>query len=105
MRSSRCQEWEALCKKRADVFADPLLHGDGESAVAGDIEMRARAVRKLAAFAIEHDRTFAGHDLHPLRHAGSEMINSRIDQPQSLLFAGGKQDRVRDHAPVEIDVG
>lgn len=63
-----------ILQERADVFADAVGDFDGETGVAGDIEMLVHGVSRGGGGAVERDATGAGDDLHAFRRAGGEVV-------------------------------
>src|SRR5688572_13686441 len=98
---------QAPCSReeRADVFAQSSAHGDGEPAVAGDVEVRAGAVTVGGSGAVDRDGAFAGDDLHTLGGAGLEIVGSGADQAECLLGVVRHEHGVAHDVAVEIDIG
>jgi hypothetical protein len=92
-------------QERADVFADPIGHGNGESAFAGHIEVGACVEVGLGTIGIHRDMASARDDFHALRRSCAEVVGARVDQAECLAGSIREADGVGYDAAVKVDVG
>ena len=92
-------------QERADVLADAARDLDVEAGLRGHVEALSRRVLAGLRRAVDLDAAQARDDLHALRGVGAEVELAGIDEAERRLLAAGEEDRMADHASLEVDVG
>src|SRR5258708_25676014 len=91
-------------QERADVFAESVLHRNGEAALAGHVEVRAGIVDFLGRLSVQSYLAASCNNLHALSGTRRKVIRSRTDESQGFLFTLGKKHGMADDVSVEIDI-